>query len=333
MGCQLCCCRKVTAGPDPVFVEGKDRKCTDVIFCLAFLAFWIGMIVIAAIAFSLVRACRVAPSVSRLFLKTCFFSALQGDPNRLVRGTDYQGNVCGSGNNGKYTYYPRITEDLVAFVSAGGTNPLKVPCPASRPLLPSFCFHCLCSLFADIAVCDLPVSVPGRGGCRLHCQRHPGYRNVSCPSALCLRPSPVPSTLLISLFSCSAMVQTATTTRADALAACKQPNAYVAVSALRTACSQTRQNCWFVPLNTSDYLTRCIWQQETVSAREDTCLSPPSLANKTKSELVQSGQWSQCVTVNSTTVASTTGAAQSNPVLDIMFQCVSLLLLCYFGVG
>ena len=54
--CLCCCCRKKGAGGnDPIFVDSKDRKCTDVLFCLLFIAFWAGMIVIAAIAFSLVR--------------------------------------------------------------------------------------------------------------------------------------------------------------------------------------------------------------------------------------------------------------------------------------
>ena len=55
MGCRLCCCRKVGGGKDPIFVDSEDRKCTDVLFCLLFIAFWAGMVVIAAIAFSLVR--------------------------------------------------------------------------------------------------------------------------------------------------------------------------------------------------------------------------------------------------------------------------------------
>ena len=51
----MCCCRKVGGGKDPIFVDSEDRKCTDVLFCLLFIAFWAGMVVIAAIAFSLVR--------------------------------------------------------------------------------------------------------------------------------------------------------------------------------------------------------------------------------------------------------------------------------------
>jgi hypothetical protein len=55
MGCTLCCCRKkVDAEHDPVFVPAKDRKCTDALFCLLFIAFWCGMIAIAVVAYTMV---------------------------------------------------------------------------------------------------------------------------------------------------------------------------------------------------------------------------------------------------------------------------------------
>jgi hypothetical protein len=56
-----CCCRqRADKGlNDPVFVPYKDRKCTDALFCLIFLLFWLGMAVIAAIAFVQVRSCLV----------------------------------------------------------------------------------------------------------------------------------------------------------------------------------------------------------------------------------------------------------------------------------
>jgi hypothetical protein len=58
MGSLLCCCcrRKVADEADPVFVDTKDRKCTDVLFCLLFIVFWIGMIIIAGFAFRNVRS-------------------------------------------------------------------------------------------------------------------------------------------------------------------------------------------------------------------------------------------------------------------------------------
>ncbi len=50
-----CCCRSKHVEAEPVFLEAKDRKCTDVLFCLLFIFFWVGMIVIAGIAFAQVR--------------------------------------------------------------------------------------------------------------------------------------------------------------------------------------------------------------------------------------------------------------------------------------
>ena len=51
----------------------ESRRCTDVLFCLIFGAFWIGMIVIGATAFS------------------------TGDPNLLYYGFDSSGYLCGGG--------------------------------------------------------------------------------------------------------------------------------------------------------------------------------------------------------------------------------------------
>lgn len=73
-----CCCRVPAAkGPDPVFVPNEERKCTDVLFCIVFIAFWAGMIAIAAVAFSSVRwACR-AP------LPTLFYFTMRFFPSHL----------------------------------------------------------------------------------------------------------------------------------------------------------------------------------------------------------------------------------------------------------
>eukprot|EP00762_Andalucia_godoyi_P006425 ANDGO_02906.mRNA.1 Choline transporter-like protein 2 len=60
----------VASIPGPV----TDRRCTDIFFLLLFIAFWIGMIVVASI------------------------SLAQGDPRRLYKPTDVYGNFCGMDN-------------------------------------------------------------------------------------------------------------------------------------------------------------------------------------------------------------------------------------------
>jgi len=82
-GCSSCCGgggddRPIA--PDPTNCE---RGTTDCLFLLAFLAFWGGMIICAAIGFS------------------------SGDPRRLLYFVDYNGNQCGTGVNSanKYAFW------------------------------------------------------------------------------------------------------------------------------------------------------------------------------------------------------------------------------------
>lgn len=85
----------------------KNRKCTDLLFMLLFLAFWVGMIVIAAVGYK------------------------HGQPKRLVYGTDWMGRTCGVKADStsavpaydlrKYEYllYPRLAEDVLAIEASG----------------------------------------------------------------------------------------------------------------------------------------------------------------------------------------------------------------------
>jgi solute carrier family 44 protein 1 (choline transporter-like protein) len=52
----------------------EDRSCTDIIFFVLFIVFWVGMFIIAGIAID------------------------KGDPHRLIYGVDSWGNVCGKDN-------------------------------------------------------------------------------------------------------------------------------------------------------------------------------------------------------------------------------------------
>ena len=56
----------------------KNRKCTDVIFLLAYFAFMIGMAVVGVLGFS------------------------NGDPAALLFGTDYEGEMCSADYPARY---------------------------------------------------------------------------------------------------------------------------------------------------------------------------------------------------------------------------------------
>jgi len=68
----------------------KKRKCHDIVMILIFFVFWMGMFVIAGVAFN------------------------KGDPARLTNGVDYQGVTCGTeGQKDKSNIvYPRTSTDL-----------------------------------------------------------------------------------------------------------------------------------------------------------------------------------------------------------------------------
>jgi len=63
--------------PDPV---GMDRGCTDILFLLAFIAFWVGMVICAGMGVG------------------------AGDPKRLLYFIDYKGRRCGDGALADYKY-------------------------------------------------------------------------------------------------------------------------------------------------------------------------------------------------------------------------------------
>lgn len=92
------CCKRSVEEPQP-FVDSKHRHCTDLPCCLAFLIFWLGMVIIAIVGLA------------------------YGRPESLVYGTDYQGSTCGSsGTAGSFIYYPKLTEDLAAAAASGQTD-------------------------------------------------------------------------------------------------------------------------------------------------------------------------------------------------------------------
>ena len=73
-------------------VPSNERKCTDVAFLLIFFFYWIGIIVVAVVAYD------------------------AGNPARLVYGSDYQGNICGDEKGAKgsapFVVFPRAEQDI-----------------------------------------------------------------------------------------------------------------------------------------------------------------------------------------------------------------------------
>lgn len=79
----------------------QNRKCRDMLCCLMFAAFWVGMIVIGAIGLK------------------------YGQPERLTHGTDYLGRLCGVDDGVKnvpYVAYPNPNMDYL--MNLGVVNPL-----------------------------------------------------------------------------------------------------------------------------------------------------------------------------------------------------------------
>jgi len=77
------------------------RSCTDILFLIAFIAFWVGMVVCAAMGFS------------------------KGDISRLLYFVDYNGNRCGDGDLADYKY-THFTHWLHA-----GSNVCVRECPST----------------------------------------------------------------------------------------------------------------------------------------------------------------------------------------------------------
>lgn len=98
------------------FVKTRDRKCRNLLCCALFAAAWLANIVIGG------------------------FGLHYGNPNTFVYGTDYQGNLCGTGGfaQAKYIIYPRTNQDFLWNLNT--KNPLEYKffgicvrdCPGAR---------------------------------------------------------------------------------------------------------------------------------------------------------------------------------------------------------
>lgn len=112
MGCINSKVNDVGEKSKPAMVPNKERKCRDVFWLLLFIAYWVGMVIVA-------------------------ISAVQyGDAARLLYAVDAHGNQCGGVDSvcvnndtcGKYIVYPRIDKDLLAAMESGVdiTDPTEV---------------------------------------------------------------------------------------------------------------------------------------------------------------------------------------------------------------
>ena len=119
---------------DPRFAEGSpvvspaffNRSAQDLFCVVLFWAYWVGMCILAAVAYS------------------------TGDPLRLVRPTDYQGNACDdttleTTNGRPNLVYPRIAEDAASMMQTQ-----DAACASSE----EGCFYGIC-----VAECPLPGDI------------------------------------------------------------------------------------------------------------------------------------------------------------------------------
>ena len=93
----------------------KNRKCTDVIFLLAYFAFMIGMAVVGVLGFS------------------------NGDPAALLFGTDYEGEMCSADYPARYFPNPYELYTASQATHTYGFKDVKSMClkECPRPAAPT----------------------------------------------------------------------------------------------------------------------------------------------------------------------------------------------------
>jgi len=185
------CCGGLSDEDKLGMIPDDKRKCRDIFCCTLFSLFWIGMIIIGAIGLK------------------------YGKWQRLLYGTDYKGQVCGSDISSKaYVTYPRTNEDFIA--NLGKTNPMDYKfygicvssCPDSLSIVcnydidenvvytTSFKEQCLTDSNFNPSV---PSCTPVRNGCWITPQRTspimfrciPDYNVTNTEQSYCSYPAGV----------------------------------------------------------------------------------------------------------------------------------------------
>ena len=125
----------------------KNRKCTDVIFLLAYFAFMIGMVVVGILGFS------------------------NGDPAALLFGTDYEGEMCSADYPARYFPNPYELYTASQATHTYGFKDVKSMCLK----------ECPSPVGTDAEplnwVCNYPDSSDGRGNAGM--MMPPYYMNQS----------------------------------------------------------------------------------------------------------------------------------------------------------
>jgi hypothetical protein len=103
---------------------------------------------------------------------------------------------------------------------------------------------------------------------------------------------------------------------------CRDVSSFLSLNLnLLSACRTVRENCWAVPLNTSSFLSRCVWKRVYTTTTQQTCLSPASLRGKTRAQVGEKA-WRQCVSMTDDTRQVTVREAQTNPLYSMVYRCV-----------
>ncbi|KAF0699844.1 Aste57867_9620 [Aphanomyces stellatus] len=126
-----CCHSREDVIPDAAggVAPNSSRKCRDVLCCVVFLVFWLGMAILAIVGVA------------------------NGTPQRLLYGTDFTGQVCGTGTNATASliYYPRINDDMTTQ-AAKGVPPLDMKfyglCVTKCPVVGDY----ICAYAAEAAI-------------------------------------------------------------------------------------------------------------------------------------------------------------------------------------
>eukprot|EP00227_Mantoniella_beaufortii_P011672 CAMPEP_0197577324 /NCGR_PEP_ID=MMETSP1326-20131121/1998_1 /TAXON_ID=1155430 /ORGANISM="Genus nov. species nov., Strain RCC2288" /LENGTH=699 /DNA_ID=CAMNT_0043140379 /DNA_START=89 /DNA_END=2188 /DNA_ORIENTATION=+ len=138
---------------EPVSDQGlkESRRCTDVLFCLIFALFWVGMVIIGATALS------------------------EGDPNLLYYGFDSSGYLCGTGNKLWPSDAANATTNATVNTTATATGATSGPSFSSRKVL----------YYLDVKEYQTMALIPAKSVCMDACPTKTISEGLSASSFVC----------------------------------------------------------------------------------------------------------------------------------------------------